>query len=485
MIKIIKSVTFVSVLLLPIAALAQEANVIPQDQPVAISNEGALLDTEASDEIIEDQLLSEFARYRRLLQEGTLDEADIAAKRIVEMTIKVYGSHSRETASALNNLGIVQHSNGQFDAAIQNFTSSIEIIQIVEDRLHGALVNPLKGLGAAQLGIGRPDKANKTFTRATHITHVNDGPHNLGQIEILESLAETQLQLGDTKAALTILDRIHIINVKFFKEDPMGLIPSLLSRARWQHRAGYYNEERVSYRRAIRIIESGSHKNDPMLIEPLIRLGSSFYSVDLTAGVTKQYSLVTAGQMYFKRAVRIAEKSNGLNWRVLAKAKIALADYYTFHDSQNRSRKIYNQMWQFLSTNGERLTFRDNWFKDPAPIIQERLPKFVSGLSSGGAQRNGFLTGQIIANYRVSNRGRVRNLHTEAVPPEFTDMQRMVHREIRHRIFRPRIDESGPVSADNIIFEHTFSYLQTDLDALRKTKAAAAEKSGQESDSDQ
>ena len=71
-----------------------------------------------------------------LINEGALDEADIAAKRIVEMAIQVYGPQSRETASALNNLGIVQHSNGQYDAAIQNFASSVEILESVEDKLN-------------------------------------------------------------------------------------------------------------------------------------------------------------------------------------------------------------------------------------------------------------------------------------------------------------------------------------------------------------
>lgn len=117
----------------------------------------------------EEQLMQEFARYRQLITEGALDEADVAAKRIVEMAIKVYGPLSRETASALNNLGIVQHSNGQFDAAIQNFQSSVEIIEVVEDRLNTALVNPLKGLGAAQIANGNPGGANQTYQRAAHI----------------------------------------------------------------------------------------------------------------------------------------------------------------------------------------------------------------------------------------------------------------------------------------------------------------------------
>jgi len=462
----------VSLMLLPLVATAQddETNadeiVGPLEQSVPVADEVPPPPPETA-VTTEEQLMEEFARYRRLVQEGTFDEADVAAKRIVEMAIRVYGPQSRETASALNNLGIVQHSNGQYDAAIQNFTSSVEIIEIVEDRLNDALVNPLKGLGAAQLGNGRPDLAQQTFTRAAHITHVNEGPHNLDQVEILESIAETFIRMGDTKEARKILDRIHIINVKYFEKNPMGLLPSLMNRASWQHRAGYYAEERSSYRRAIRIVESSAGKNDPLLVEPLRRLGESFYYVDVNMATPQQQGIVATGEMYFKRASRIAEKSKDFDWRELAETKIALADYYTFTEAQNRSRKIYRQVWALLSEDEERLALRNEWFADPVAIRTEALPLYAGGIGGGGSSRNDLQAGKVIVTYSVSTRGRVRDLQTEAIPAEFTDMQRMVHREIRRRIFRPRLVDGDAVDADGLVFEHAFSYVQADLDALR------------------
>ncbi len=487
MIENTRNTLFAAMLLIPLLAAAQndessvEENVGLLDQTVPVADEEIPAEPE-QDTVTEERLLEEFARYRRLLQEGTLDEADVAAKRIVEMAIKVYGPQSRETASALNNLGIVQHSNGQYDAAIQNFTSSVEIIEIVEDRLNNALINPLKGLGAAQLGNGRPDQAQKTFTRATHITHVNEGPHNLDQVEILESLAETYIRLGDTKSARRVLDRIHVVNVKHFEKDPMGLIPSLMNRAAWQHRAGYYAEERASYRRAIRIVESGAGKNDPMLVEPLRRLGESFYYVDVTMATPQQQGLITTGEMYFKRAARIAEDSEDLAWQDLALTKIAMADYYTFTEAQNRARKIYKQVWELLSSDEERIALRTEWFADPVPIRTEALPIYAGGIEVGGTARDDLLAGKIVVDYTVSTRGRVRDLRTEAFPPEFTDMQRMVHREIRRRIFRPRLEEGAPAQSDGLKFEHAFSYLKADLDALRKAEPAPASEDEKEQD---
>lgn len=486
MIKKTTYTAFAFLLLSPFFAAAQDEEiddddivVDPMEQTVPVADEEVLPGPQ-QDEVSEEQLLTEFARYRVLLQQGTLDEADIAAKRIVEMTIKVYGPQSRETANALNNLGIVQHGNGQFDAAIQNFTSSIEIIEVVADRLNYALVNPLKGLGAAQLGNGRPDQARKTFFRANHITQVNEGPHNLGQIEILESIAETYIRMGDSKSARDILDRIHIINVKHFDLDPLGLLPSLMSRADWQHRAGYYGEERTTYRRAIRIIETSSGKNDPMLVEPLRRLGESFYFVDVKMPTPQQQGLVSTGEMYFKRAARIAAKSEDMDWRQRAKAQVVLADYYIYIDSQNRARKLYKQTWDLLSTDDEHLAQRTAWFQNPGAIRAELLPTFAGNAAPGNPARDDILSGKIVVDYTVSVRGRVRNLRTEAFPPEFTDMQRVVHREIRRRIHRPRVIDGVPVQSDDMHFEHDFEYSKADLEALRaaKIKADEAKKNG-------
>ena len=487
----VNKITYIALLLVLSTAHASQArqsdadeDASPLDQVVPVAAEDVGAATGQEEIASEERLLQEFAKYRRLLSEDSLDEADVTAKRIVEMAIKIYGPQSRETASALNNLGIVQHSNEQFDAAIQNFSSAVEIIEIAEDRLNSALVNPLKGLGAAQLGIGRPDEATKTFNRAAHITHVNEGPHNLDQVEILESMAESQLRMGDTKEARNILDRIHGLNVRHFEQDPLGLLPSLMNRATWQHRAGYYNDERISYRRAIRIVEAGAGKNDPLLIEPLRRLGESFYFVDLTSSTAQQQSFLLSSETYFKRAVRIAERFEGLDWNVLIKTKLALADYYTFIDAQNRARRIYREVWVYLSSDDERLTARSELLDQPVPLRPDNLPTYAGRQGGNGPRQNVLLKGKIIVDYSVSSRGRVRNLKTEAIPAEFTDMRRIVQRKIRRRIYRPRVEDAAPVDVDGLVYEHTFSYLQADLDALREKKGKIGEDNAKDKSSD-
>lgn len=456
-------------------AFAQQAEtpefVSPMDQVVPVADQGANDEPPEDDgtlaeAVSEERLIQEFERYRRLVDEGAMDEADTSAKKIVAMTIKLYGAESLETSKALNNLAIVQSRSGQYDAAMQNFERAVEIIEDVEDRLNAQLVNPLKGLGAAQLNGGRPDLAAQTFDRARHITHVNEGPHNIEQVEILESLAEATLRAGDAEAARDVLDRIHVLNVRHFENNELGLLPSLMRRGEWQHRAGYYNDERATYRRVISIIEARLGKDDPSLIQPLRKLGESFYSIDLS-DPNAYRGMVPSGEIYFKRAVRIAEQSPQLPWTEYVGAQLALADYYMFAESQKRAQKIYAAMWDYLSTDAERLDARARMLQRPVVLFQRPLPSFISTGAAKNTRKEELLTGVIRVDYTVSPRGRVRNLRTEARPPEFTEMQRMVHREMRRRIFRPVIADGQLETSDNLVFEHTFFYRQSDLNALR------------------
>jgi tetratricopeptide (TPR) repeat protein len=478
-------------------AIAQEAQEVPADE--AASDDSVLLDQvvpvavdDASEESAAEEaspagppaqtnldpkaeLLQQFDNYKRLMNEGIYDEADTVAKRIVTLAIQITGPQSSETAKALTNLGIVQHRNKQFDAAAQNFASAIEIIEVIEDRLNGRLINPLKGLGAAQLEAGRPDLAKQTFNRAVHITHVNDGPHNMGQIEILESLAETSVRLGSVEEARAMHDKIYLLHQRRYEDDQLALIPSLMRRAEWQHRAGYISDEQATYRRAIRIIETNADKKDFRLIEPLTRLGQSYFFKDIHAEQGLHHSPVT-GEIYFKRALRIAEAHPQSNWMIAAGSKLALGDYYMMQNMLTRARKLYGEIWDELSTDEPRLTLRDEIFSLAAPLNDRPLPEFAgeSGPSALLGVSEDYDQGSVTVSYSVTNRGRVIEVEAvEVYPPEFTDMQKIVHRELRGRTYRPRYEEAKPVKTVEQVLTHMFYYKQSDLEERRAENLGA------------
>lgn len=423
------------------------------------------------------ELLDEFDNYKRLMSEGIYDEADTVAKRVVTLSIQLTGPRSSETAKALTNLGIVQHRNKQFDAAQQNFAAAIDILEEREDRLNRRLINPLKGLGAAQLEGGRPDLAKQTFTRAVHITHVNEGPHNMDQIDILESLAETNVRLGSIEEARAMHDKIYQLHRRRYEDDQLALIPSLMRRAEWQHRAGYIADEQATYRRAIRIIETNSGKEDVRLIEPLTKLGESYFYTDLHGEQGLHHSPST-GEIYFKRALRIAESSPKSDWATEINSRLSLGDYYMMQGNLTRARKLYGQIWESLQGDEAKLLFRDEIFGKAVPLNDRPIPEFASeaGPSPLGRPSEEFLQGSVTLSFSVTNRGRVIDVEpVEVVPGEFTDMEKLVHREIRSRLYRPRFEDAEPVKTTNQVFTHLFYYKLSDLEERREEAAGNAD----------
>jgi tetratricopeptide (TPR) repeat protein len=454
------------------------------DQTVPVADDDAAAEAAAQagpprrrEADLREQLLDEFENYKRLMSEGIYDEADTVAKRVVTLSIQLTGPRSSETAKALTNLGIVQHRNKQFDAAQQNFAGAIEIIEDRQDRLNRRLINPLKGLGAAQLEGGRPDLAKQTFTRAIHITHVNEGPHNMDQIDILESLAETNVRLGSIEEARAMHDKIYLLHRRRYEDDQLALIPSLMRRAEWQHRAGYIADEQATYRRAIRIIETNGSKQDIRLIEPLTKLGESYFYTDLHGEQGLRHNPVT-GEIYFKRALRIAESSPKSDWVTVADSRLSLADYYMMQSNHTRARKLYKELWESLSTDETRLLYRDEIFSRAAPLNDRPIPEFASeaGPSPLGKPSEEFLQGSVTMSFSVTNRGRVIEIEpVEVVPGEFTDMQKLEHRDIRGRLYRPRFEDAEPVKTTNQVFTHLFYYKQSDLEERREEAAGDAD----------
>ena len=455
---------------------------VPEGQIVPVADEGVEEDSDdmsVPEPTQEEVLVNQFQLFKQLMQDRVFDEADTVAKRIVEIAIRAEGPQSNEYAKALTNLAIVQHHTEQYEAAQQNFEAAIEIIEDNEDRLNAQLVNPLKGLGAAQLEGGRPDLAKQSYGRAVHVTHVNEGPHNLDQIEILESIAETNLRMGDLEAARDVTDSIYALQLRKYSTDQMDLVEPLMRRAAWQHRAGFIFDERTTYRRVIRIIEVNAGKDDPRLVKPLIMLGRSFFFIDQSGVDSFQDTRMSTGEIYFRRAVRIAEENPDADWRLLAEARLRLGDYYMHEGNAQRGRQVYNDVWTLLSDDEDRLDVRRKELETIVPLRASPLPEYVDPDDADDDNTltdDPLLRGKITVHYEISPRGRVSNLKLVAAEPaDFTDMQRMVQREVRQRLFRPRYQDAQAVASPDQHLEHTFFYRQSELDKIRAAATADQE----------
>jgi tetratricopeptide (TPR) repeat protein len=417
-----------------------------------------------------DELQRLFDLYREALSNQDYLEADTLAKRVVELSIEVYGLDSHDSAKAVTNLGIAQHNNGDFEAALRNFIASIDIVERIDDNLSPALINPLQGLAATQAAMGRPDLARLSYQRAVHVSHVNEGPHNPDQVKILDSMAELHLSQGDFDEATDIQE--HIFSIQSRKIDPesLDIIPALTSRAEWQHRLQRYNRERLTLRQIIELLEDHYGKSSLELIPPLTKLGKSYLYVNPVEYEYGPAVSISSGESYMRRALKIAEGHPDSNWVQVNDSILALTEYYLLSGRPNRASNSLMESWALLSEGNdpERLRVRRNELEQPKLLQRVYPPKYYNTKREDDGQRppDNFEVGTINFGYNVSATGGISGIvHLETQPREIVDFHEVVGRAIRRMKYRPRMEEGRIVFTRDLVYTHEFYYRPSDLPA--------------------
>lgn len=419
-------------------------------------------------ELDAEELKRLYVLYREAMNNGELTEADTLAKRVVELSIRLNGLDSHDSARAITNLGIAQHMNKDYESAMLNFSSSIGIIERVDDRLSAALINPLQGLAASQAAAGRPDLARQTYQRAVHVSHVNEGPHNPDQVETLESLAELNISMGDVDVASDIQENIYSIQARNIDPMSLDILPALENKASWEHRLQRYQSERLTWRQVINVIEHHKGKDSLELIRPLTNLGKSYLFVSPAEYDYQTDVSSSSGETYLRRANRIADNNPDATWKIVEDTLLSLGDYFILSGRPNRASKVYEEAWELLSeeNNPERLQYRWAHLEQVNVLQKVYPPKYYNSERTDNGQEppDNFETGSMTFSFAVAPNGRVTNIENlEVEPAELEEFSDVVGRSLRRLMYRPRSADGDLVPTQDIIYTHEFFYRPSDL----------------------
>lgn len=464
---------------------AEEPADLPQapqnDVPVAADKtadlEGPLTEQQST---YGDELTQYFRRFEELLNGELYDEAEVVAKQMVELSIRERGRDHKDIAGALVNLAITQYRLEQYELAELNFEAAIKTVERSDDRLSPLLVNPLKGLGATQMKTGKPDKALESYDRAVHITHVNEGPQNLEQIEILDSLAETYLALGDSVTANDMQERAFELQLRRTGKDSVDLIPALNKMGEWQARLYLVADMKATYLRIIRILENEYGKDSMDLVEPLMRLGHSYLYDDPTVLPATRGLMAGYGEIYLKRALNIVSKSDEATWRDKVEILLELGDFYTISDNPGRARKRYLAAWAILSTGDEideKLALRGEEMEVPVRQRTVIFPEVASEVEpSKGKVESLYKRGYYDLSFTITRRGLVDEVVIVKADPEgLEELEKRVLRSAKLMIYRPKFENGQAVDAIGQTYHHEFIYRDIDLREAKEPDNASNE----------
>jgi hypothetical protein len=297
------------------------------------------------------------------------------------------------------------------------------------------------------------------------------------QIEVLQSLAETYLVAGELSTVENIQEHIFQLQARDVDLSSMDIIPALENQAKWQHRLQLYDKERYTWRKIIDLIEDHHGNDDLRLIPPLTGLGQAHLFVGSTEMSFHQPTSITSGEVYLKRALRIAEENPESTWQIREDALLALGDFYIMSAKPNRARSVYEEAWELLSEEPERLPNRRDHLESLIVLQRISPPRYVG---IGGEVRNAlpgenYQVGKVVFDYGVNTRGFTTDIEmVEADPSGFQEMESAVQRDLRALIHRPRLENGTTVPTDGLTYTHKFFYRESDLPGQAEPADVAA-----------
>jgi tetratricopeptide (TPR) repeat protein len=403
--------------------------------------------------------------YREAIAIGGFGEAEVLAKRVVELSIDLNGRDSVYSANALTNLAYVQFRQEQFENSRLNLRAAIRTIEEVEGNVSADLIRPLHRLGQTELALGEVDSATKLFQRAVQIGHVHKGPQNTEQIESLEAIAEIYVKSDNIKEARDIQRSILAYRARADGPESEDYLPALKHYADWMHKLQLYNRERNTYRNMLEIQESHHGQDDTSLIPTLIRLAYSLHDVSFSILDDNAFRLESPPEHYLNRAMNIAEDHAQSDWELYARTALTIGDYYTVAHRFVRARSAYLAAWQQLSIEPAGLAIRGEEMESPRLLAAPPLPKYYDDedpLYEPDTTVE-FLHGKIVAKLDVNRMGVPVNIRlVEAQPQGLARIESRLVRALRSTMYRPRMEGGARIDTQQLTYVYEFAYRASD-----------------------
>ena len=382
-----------------------------------------------------------------LVDQERYEEAIPVAERMVELTEAELGV-GLELGVALSNLAILQREFELYEPSEQNFLRAVDMIRDAEGTYSEAVINPLLGLGVTYRLQGDYFEAVTIFEEARTVSRRAYGLLNEQQIEILDQLSGTMLDMElYTEADQHQLTALQLME-RIYGADTMGVLPAIYKFANWLRSAYRFQEERSQYTRAMSIIRDHEGATSLSMVTPLRRTGNSFRVQRLPEG---------RGISALRRALEIAENQPEPDDLIIAEILVDIGDWNVAFSKVGPTGEEYRLAWQLLGklTNGDAL--REEWFDEPSYVLREN----PSNRGIGNANDPGALPGHVLITFDVTELGKTTNVTVvESVPPGLKDNS--TARAINRSRFRPRMVAGELVRAQGLARNFTFHYQPSD-----------------------
>ena len=390
-------------------------------------------------------------RYDQAIDSELYTEAVDAATLYIGELLRDPNHERLEWGRALQRLGHAQHLSGDYDAAIENYMLSIEVIESETNRLDPLLVAPLLGLSRTLKDAEDHQMAVAAYKRLLHVQQVNHGLHTLELGDALNELSEIYFRLGDNQRANALQQSYVSVYNSNYPGDSLQKLPALYSHADMLYKTGHLIDAQLSYRRIIWMIERADGLQSLYLLPAIFRLSELLQNNIIKDGINGPI----VARRYLRRAAYIAEKRDDATNLDRADSYIAMGDFLSVRTGDRRAAmQNYRSAWQELNADDSLVDERHARFG--LPTLLNDLPQYstpaMRRLMTKSHIENDTAFGRLIVRYDVNSDGRTVNIELIEDDPNGS-WNSIVVDHVAQFIFRPAFKDGEPAEFSNHLYE--------------------------------
>jgi Tetratricopeptide repeat len=400
-------------------------------------------------------------QYQQAIAGKLYDEAADAGKVYISTLLKDPDHDPKEWSHALSRLGHAQQQSGQIDAAVENYTLAVEVIELESDRLDNRLAYPLQGLSRALADAGDYRAAVSSYKRLLHIQQVNNGLHTLKQAKTVSELSELYYRLGDFRRANALQQSYVSIYSQNYPGDNLQKLPALYSQANMYARTDHLIDSQRSFHKLIAMIEREDGAKSLYLLSAIYQFADLLQNNHINDGDDGIYR----ARRFLRRAVYIAENHEDATNLDRADAYIAMGDFLSLETFDRRAAmRHYVAAWEQLSADPTLAAEREIRFGNPT-VLNAMPPHSATSMRKLlmlSVMSDNELLGRLAVQYSIGPDGRTRDFQVlEGDPTGYWDP--VVINHIDSLIFRPGIVDGEPSEYANNVYEIQYSIRDQEL----------------------
>ncbi len=404
----------------------------------------------ADPKLADDGLAEAALQYRQAMEGELYGEAADATKLYIGRLLSSPDYDKRQWGDALARLGEAQRLSGDFDAAIENYSLAIEVLEEQTDRLNDSLIEPLLGIARAQKDAGYLRDAVSNYKRSVHVQQVNTGLHSILLAETLDELSDVFYEIGDYRRANGVRQSHVAVYSQNYPDDYLKQVDARVKQAVMLHATGKTVDANFQYNRIISGIESADSGRSLELL-PVI-----FSYVDFlqkTSSGARKFN--DKARRFLRRAIHIAEKNKNATPVDRASAYIALGDYISVQTAdRDAAARYYQKAWFELSQSDELILVRDQHLSRPKllnPVPADTPPAMLKVLRLAEANNDSLSSIRLAVGFDVDSSGRADNIRVlEGDPTGYLDP--ILVRTVKMFAFRPGFVDAEPVNVSNQMY---------------------------------